>query len=172
MSRSRLLTVIFPRNRFLPEFRETSTFTIMGDNLYRQDQGFLCGPISFGDIFEARPTGEEGVVVFQRRVYRAGQKRSCFIIPHRLVDDSAFLELGQRIVNAGGFWAVDAGGVFLVFLPKTCKLEVGRELDRIMGVSPWKREFLNWKAALRWRWYKTKAWLAGEDAEQIVIRRS
>ncbi len=48
--------VIFPAQRWLPESRMTTTFIPMGGNLYRLNEGFLCGPISFGDVIEALPT--------------------------------------------------------------------------------------------------------------------
>lgn len=171
MNEPRLLTVIYPRFRFLTEYRETGMFTPIGGNLYRNDEGFLCGRISFGDIFEAYPTNQENVVTFRRRVHRAGQRRGCFIIPPELVKSPRFQALCERIRNAGGFSAVDARALFLVFLPKTCDLKVDRELDKILGISPLQRRLLDWKCALRWQWHRAKAWLTGKGDGQLVIRR-
>ena len=127
-------TVIFPAQRWLPESRMTTTFIPMGGNFYRLDEGFLCGPISFGDVIEAVPTDREDVVRFQRRVKRAGLKRSCYIMPHYMAEKPGFAELMSGIKDLGGFAAVDFKGVFLVFLPKTCDLDVNLELKRIAGI--------------------------------------
>jgi len=128
------LTVIFPAQRWLPEFRMTTIFTPMGGNLYRLDDGNLCGRISFGDVFEALPADQKDAVVFQRRVKRAGLKRACYVIPHDMVERTRFVELMKRIEGLGGFAAVDFKGLFLVFLPKTCDLDVNLELHRIGGI--------------------------------------
>ena len=125
------LTVIFPAKRWCPESRITAAFTPMGSNLYRLEEGFLCGPISFGDVIEALPTDREGILLFRRRVKRAGLRRNCYIIPHELVDKPSFADLTEEIEHLGGFAAVDFKGLFLVYLPRTCDLDVSQELDRI-----------------------------------------
>lgn len=158
------LTVIFPAQRWLPEFRMTTIFAPIGGNLYRLDEGFLCGRISFGDIFEALPTDQKDVIVFQRRVQRAGLKRACYIIPHDMVERLRFIELMKRIEGLGGFAAVDFKGLFLVFLPKICDLDVNLELHRIAGITKWQRLHLNLKSGLNWRlqqrWKTIRRWLA------------
>jgi len=125
------LTVIFPAKRWSPESRITAAFTPMGSNLYRLEEGFLCGPISFGDVIEALPTDREGILLFRRRVKRTGLRRNCYIIPHELVDKPSFADLTEEIEHLGGFAAVDFKGLFLVYLPRTCDLDVSQELDRI-----------------------------------------
>lgn len=125
------LTIIFPAIRWCPESRLSTEFTAMGSNLYRMDEGFLCGLISFGDIIEALPTDQAGVLRFSRRVQRAGLRRNCYVIPHSLVENGQFAELATKITDLGGFAAVDFKGLFLVYLPKTCDLDVPQELDRI-----------------------------------------
>jgi len=129
------LTVIFPAKRWCPESRLTTTFTPMGQNLYRMEEGFLCGPISFGDVIEALPTDREGILVFSRRVKRAGLRRSCYIIPHSFAEKSHFVWLMNKIRDLGGFAALDFKGLFLVYLPKGCHLDVSRELENIAGIS-------------------------------------
>jgi len=157
------LTVIFPAQRWLPEFRMTATFTPMGGNLYRLDDGFLCGRISFGDVFKALPTDQKDVIVFQRRVQRAGLKCTCYTIPHDMVERPRFIELMGRIGDLGGFAAVDFKGLFLVFLPKICDLDVDLELHRIPGIPKWQRLYLNLKSGLNWRlqqrWKTISRWL-------------
>jgi hypothetical protein len=157
------LTVVFPAQRWLPESRMTTTFVPMGSDLYRLDEGFLWGPISFGDVIEALPTDKKGVVIFCRRVKRAGLRRNCYIIPHNLAEKPRFAELMKRIEDLGGFAAVDFKGLFLVFLPKACNLDVAHELDGI-GISTWKRRVLDIQAGLKrrlqQRWKKTMTWLA------------
>lgn len=145
------LTVIFPAKRWCPETRITTSFTPMGSNLYRLDEGFLCGPISFGDVIETLPTDQKGVVLFCRRVKRAGLRRKCYIIPHNLVGKPRFAELMKEIERLGGFAAVDFKGLFLVYLPKACNLDVGHELDDIAGISTWKRHVLNMQTRLKRR---------------------
>jgi hypothetical protein len=135
MEQARILTVIYPPRRSLPESRVTALFTPMGGNLYRQDEGFLCLPVYFGDIFEADPTDQKDIIIFRRRVEKGGQKPNCYVIPHDLVEKPGFFELGCKIKELGGFSAVDFKGLFVVFLPKTCQLDVGAELDRIAGIS-------------------------------------
>src|ERR1700741_1049252 len=107
-------SVIFPAQRWLPESRMTTTFIPMGGNFYRLNEGFLCGPIFFGDLIEALPTGQKDVVVYRRRVKRAGLKRACYVIPHDMVERPRFVELMKRIEGLGGFAAVDFKGLFLV----------------------------------------------------------
>jgi len=123
----------------------------MGQNLYRMEEGFLCGPISFGDVIEALPTDREGILVFCRRVKRAGLRRNCYIIPHDLVDKPRFAALTKEIADLGGFAAVDFKGLFLAYLPKTCNLDVSQELDRIAGISRWKRHFRSLQRGLKRR---------------------
>lgn len=157
------LTVIFPAQRWLPESRMTTTFIPMGGDLYRLDEGFLCGPISFGDVIEALPTDQNDAVLFQRRVKRAGLKRACYIIPHDMAEKPAFAELMKEIEDLGGFAAVDFKGLFLVFLPKTCDLSVSLELKRIARIPKSTRlhllsSALKWK--LRQRWKRAVRWVA------------
>ena len=144
-------SVIFPAQRWLPESRMTTTFIPMGGNLYRLNEGFLCGPISFGDVIEALPTDQKDVVLYQRRVKRAGLKRACCVMPRDMAEKPGFAELMKGIKDLGGFAAVDFKGVFLVFLPKTCNLDVNLELRRIAGTP---------KTTLQQRWKKTMRWLA------------
>jgi hypothetical protein len=70
----------------------------------------------------------------------------------------------NRIEDLGGFAAVDFKGLFLVFLPKTCDLDVNLELDRIAGISKSQRLYLNLKSGLNWRlqqrWKSIRRWLA------------
>lgn len=82
MEQARLLTVIYPHRRSLPQARITALFTPMGGNLYRQDSGFLCLPVYYGDAFEADPTDQEGVLIFRRRVKKGGQRPSCYVISY------------------------------------------------------------------------------------------
>jgi hypothetical protein len=144
------LTVIFPEQRWLPEFRMTTIFTPMAGNLYRLDDGDLCGRISFGDVFEALPADEKDVIVFQRRVKRAGLKRACYVSPHDMVERPRFVELMKSIEDLGGFAAVDFKGLFLVFLRKACDLDVNLELNRIAGIPKWRRLYVNLKSRLNW----------------------
>lgn len=148
------LTIIFPAIRWCTESRLTTDFTPMGSNLYRMEEGFLCGPISFGDVIEAFPTDERGVLRFSRRVERAGLRRNCYVIPHSLVETVHFAELAEKITGLGGFAAVDFKGLFLVYLPKTCDLDVSRELGRIAEISRWKRRLLSLRSELKRKWQK------------------
>jgi len=129
------LTIIFPAMRWCPESRLTAAFTPMGSNLYRMEEGLLWGPISFGDVIEALPTDQKGILRLSRRAKRAGLRRNCYVIPHRLVEKLHFAELVKKITDLGGFAAVDFKGLFLVYLPNTCDLDVRRELDRIAEIS-------------------------------------
>lgn len=156
------LTVIIPPRRSLPETRITAPFARVGDNLYRLDEGFLCGPINFGDVIEALPTDKQDVVLFRRRVVRAGLKRNCFFIRHDIVYKPDFAELMGKIAALGGFSAVDFGGLFLVLLPRTCRLDVIAELSKI-GTPKWKRRYLDLKSGLKRRfqqgWRHSTRWL-------------
>jgi hypothetical protein len=129
--------------------------------LYRQDEGFLCLPVYFGDIFEAGPTDQEGVLIFRRRVKKGGQKLSCRLIPPWIVEKPGFRELARKIEELGGFSAVDFKGLFVVFLPKTCHLDIRAELDRVAGISKWKRRYLTWKWSAKQRLKKVSAWMLG-----------
>jgi hypothetical protein len=159
MEQARILTVIYPQRRSLPESHITASFTPMGGNLYRQDEGFLCLPVYFGDIFEADPTDQEGVMIFRRRVKKGGQKLSTYLIPHDLVEKPGFFELGRKIREFGGFSAVDFKGLFVVFLPKSCDFDIGTELDKVAGISKWKRHYRKWKWSMKQRLKKANEWL-------------
>jgi hypothetical protein len=152
MNPARNLTLIFPGRRGHAESRLTAPFVPLGDDTYRLDEGFLCGPISFGDIVEAYPTDQEGVLIFRRRVKKAGMKRDCYVIRRDLVEKPGFRELMRKIDELGGFSAVDFGGLLLVFLPKEAQMDVFSELDKVDGISKSKRRYLNWKSALKRRW--------------------
>jgi len=45
-----------------------SAFAQLAENTYRLEEGFLCGPISFGDVIETEPTDQEKVLLFRRRI--------------------------------------------------------------------------------------------------------
>jgi hypothetical protein len=152
MNQARYLTLIFPSRRGHSESRITASFVLLGDNTFRLDEGLLCGPISFGDVVEAASTDQEGVLIFRRRVKKAGMRRDCYVISHDLVGKPGFAELARKIAELGGFSAVDFGGLFLVFLPKGAQLDVLSELDRVEGISKSKRRYLDWKSALKRRW--------------------
>jgi hypothetical protein len=161
MEEAREFTVIYPQRRSLPESRITASFTPMGGNLYRQDEGFLCLPVYFGDIFEADPTDQEDVLIFRRRVKKGGQKPSCHLVPPWLVERPGFRELGRKIGELGGFSAVDFKGLFVVFLPKSCHLDIGAELAKVAGISKWKRRYLSWKWNMKRRLKKANEWMLG-----------
>lgn len=156
MEEARVLTVIYPKRRNLPEARIKGPFTYLGGNLYRQDEGFLCLPVYYGDVFEADPTDQEGVIIFRRRVKKGGQRPSCCVIPHNLVEKPGFLDLERKIAELGGFSAVDFKGLFIVFLPKACQLDVAAELDRVVGISKWKRRYLTLKQKIKQRFKQSK----------------
>ena len=149
MTKAINLTVIFPAKRWCPESSITTAFTPMGSNLYRLEEGFLCGPISFGDVIEALPTDREGILLFRRRMKRGGLRRNCYGIPHDLVDKPSFADLTEEIEHLGGFAAVDFKGLFLVYLPRTCDLDVSQELHRLAGNSKWKRRFRRLQTSLK-----------------------
>src|SRR5258708_33755017 len=100
-------SVILQAQRWLPESRMTTTFIPMGGNLYRLNEGFLCGPISFGDVLEALPTDQKDVVLYRRRVKRAGLKRACYIMPRHMAEKPGFAELMKRIEALAGSASVD-----------------------------------------------------------------
>jgi hypothetical protein len=62
-------------------------------------------------------------------------KRGCYVIPHNLVENHHFIELMKKITDLGGFAALDFKGLFRVYLPKACDLDVPGELGRIAGTS-------------------------------------
>jgi hypothetical protein len=72
-------------------------------------------------------------------------------MPRDMAEKLGFAELMKRIEALGGFAAVDFKGLFLVFLPKTCDLDVSLELKRIAGIP---------KSVLQQRWNRTMRWLA------------
>jgi hypothetical protein len=78
------------------------------------------------------PRDREGVLLFRRRVKRAGLRRNCYIIPHDLVDKPRFADLTKEIANSGGFAGVDFKGLFLVYLPTTSESGCGEE----QGTAP------------------------------------
>ncbi len=160
------LTVIFSARRSHPESRITAAFTPIGENLYRMDEGFLCGPVYFGDVIETLPTDERDAVLFQRRVKKAGLRRQCYILPRGLAEKPRFAELMNKIKDLGGYSAVDFGGMFLVFLPKTSDLDIKLELCRVAGISKWKRSYLHFTSGLKERlrrYWKTTRRLKTEN---------
>ena len=159
MNQVRTLTVIFPGRRGHAESRLTASFTQVGDNSYRLDEGFLCGPVYFGDVIEAEPTDQEDLLIFRRRMQKAGMKRDCYVIGHYMVEKAAFLSLMAKIRELGGFSAVDFGGLFIVFLPRDSDLDLSSELDGVQGISKSMRRYLNWKWGIKRRWKKAYEWI-------------
>lgn len=70
---------------------------------------------------------------------------------HTLAEKPDFLDLERRTAELGGFSALDFKGLFIVFLPKVCQLDVAAELDRIAGISKWKRGYLTLKRKIKQR---------------------
>ena len=130
-------TVIFPARRFLPKTTITGPFAKVGENTYRLEDGFLCGPVSFGDVIEVDSTDQKNVLLFRRRVKRRGLKRKCYGISHRLVENPRFRQLCAGIEDSGGFAAVDFKGLFLVYLPRTSDIDVAAELERLERWERW-----------------------------------
>jgi hypothetical protein len=72
----------------------------------------------------------------------------------------------KKIEDLRGYSAVDFGGLFLVFLPKTCGLDISVELGRVAGISKWKRRYLHFQSGLKRRlrrYWKTTRRLKTEN---------
>ncbi len=173
MDEPRDLTIKFPGRRGRHQWLSGGWYTPLGGNLYRLDEGPLCGPVSFHDVIEADKTEEEDVLIFRRRVTKAGLKRGGWLITYAITSKPGFRELVKRIDQLGGCAEVDlfagtrsplkpnTAGVLTVFLPKSRALDVPAELDRIERISKWKRRFFNLRSSVKQTLWSARKWLRG-----------
>lgn len=143
--------------RYTDGGRELLYMAPVSENRYRLEVTSICGHLRYGDTIEVGAPLADGSVPYRRIVRRSGLKTDCFIVPVGLLESSGICTLSERIHSLGGHWEGIAGGVFVVHLPRNCQLNVGREIDKILGISTWQRRIRNWK----WHLKRASEWLLG-----------
>src|SRR6266852_7679290 len=120
MDEPRVLTIIFPGRRGRPDSRIMGRYTPLGGNLYRLDEGCLCGQVYFRDIIEADLTDEKGGLTYRRQVRKAGLKRDGYLNTYDLTMRPGFGKLFERFDRLDGCAEVDLfGGVVPPLKPNT-----------------------------------------------------
>jgi hypothetical protein len=143
--------------RYTDGGRELLYMTPVNEDRYRLEVTSICGHLRYGDTIEVGSPLADGTVPYRRIVKRSGLKTHCFILPQGLFESPGICSLSEQIHSLGGHWEGIAGGVFVVHLPRNCQLDVGREIDKILGISTWRRHIRNWK----WRLKRANDWLLG-----------
>jgi hypothetical protein len=137
--------------------RELLYMTPVNENRYRLEVTSICGHLRYGDTIEVGTPLADGSVPYRRIVKRSGLKTHCFILSQGLLESPRICSLWERIDSLGGHCEGVAGGVFVVHLPRDCQLDVGREIDEVLGISTLRRRIRNWK----WRLKRANGWLLG-----------
>lgn len=88
--------------------------------------------LSFGTIIEVEPEmHEREVYKFKRIVSESEYKSESLFLPSEL-NETELRIVGNLIVKEGGYWEVVFGGIGIVNLPLDSKLDVTKELNKLI----------------------------------------
>ena len=119
------LYVIFPNGR------ELLYMTPVGRNQFRLEVTSIGGHLRYGDTIEVGPPRDDGAVPYRRIVRRSGLRTQCFVLSKKLMESPGMRDFAKQIEALGGHWEGIAGGVLVVYVPRTLDLHIQQELKRI-----------------------------------------
>jgi len=105
--------------------------TPLGNNQYRFEVTSIGGHLRYGDTIEVGPPLDDGAVPYRRIVRRSGLRTQCFVLSKKLMESPGMRDFAKQIEALGGHWEGIAGGVLVVYVPRTLDLHIQQELKRI-----------------------------------------
>jgi len=119
------LYVIFPNGR------ELLYMTPLGRNQFRLEVTSIGGHLRYGDTIEVGPPRDDGAAPYRRIIRRSGLRTQCFVLSKKLMESPGMRDFAKHIEALGGHWEGIAGGVLVVYVPRTLDLHIQQELKRI-----------------------------------------
>ena len=118
------IAVAFPNN----VIEDISLTHIEGNRYQVGFSSFLGEPrVFYGDVIKVKRTGEKSAD-FLGIIKRSGLRVSCRVIGKDIIDSPLLQFLLDKIMQLGGNWERAFGGVLLVHLPESVKLDLDAEL--------------------------------------------
>ncbi|MFN7543640.1 MAG: DUF4265 domain-containing protein [Acidobacteriota bacterium] len=106
----------------------------VGPNLYRLEESSLLGEAVFGDVIEAEPT-QDGGLLFKRVAVPSGMTTvNCILTPEQ-IQAPGLQPLLDRIMSLGGNWERALDGLLMIHLPKSVDLNIEAEV-KALSTSP------------------------------------
>ena len=106
----------------------------VGTNLYRLEESSLLGEADFGDVIEAEPT-QEGGLLFKRVAVPSGMTTvNCILTPEQM-QAPGLQPLLDRIMSLGGNWERALDGLLMIHLPKSVDLNIEAEVKALSASS-------------------------------------
>jgi len=94
----------------------------------------LLGEADFGDVIEAEPT-QEGGLLFKRVAVPSGMTTvNCILTPEQM-QAPGLQPLLDRIMSLGGNWERALDGLLMIHLPKSVDLNIEAEVKALSASS-------------------------------------
>ncbi|MCX6602326.1 MAG: DUF4265 domain-containing protein [Acidobacteria bacterium] len=106
----------------------------VGPNLYRLEESSLLGEAVFGDVIEAEPT-QEGGLLFKRVAVPSGMTTVNCILTFEQMQAPGLQPLLDRIMSVGGNWERALDGLLMIHLPKSVHLDIEAEVKALSSAA-------------------------------------
>lgn len=120
---------------YVPDEASTGTYEVIqvSENTYKLTNNDPFSEIlTYGTIIEVLPEKKDGDTYIFKRVHAESEYILQVIgLPFSL-NETEMRVVGQMIIDEGGYWEVIFGGMVYVNLPKTSKLNVIDELNKLI----------------------------------------
>lgn len=120
---------------YVPEEASTGPYEVVkvSECLFKLMHNDPFNPLlSYGTIIEVLPEKKYGGVFIFKGVHTVSSYNQEVIGLPGILSESELRVVGQMIVEEGGYWEVVFGGMGYVNLPKTSKLNVVEELNKLV----------------------------------------
>lgn len=106
----------------------------IGPNLYRLEESSLLGEASFGDVIEAEPT-QEGGLLFKCVAASSEMTTVNCVLTSEQMNAPGLQPLLDRIMSLGGNWERAFDGLLMIHLPKSVHLDVEAEVKALSSTT-------------------------------------
>ncbi len=120
---------------YIPEQSSTGTYKVIkvSKNRYKlTNNDPFSETLIYGTIIEVLPEKKDGDTFVFKDVYAKSEFNLEVIGLPISLNETEWRVIGQMIINEGGYWEVIFGGMGYVNLPKTSKLNVNNEFDKLI----------------------------------------
>lgn len=123
---------------YVPTTSSTSTYDVIKIDSYTYqlvNNAPFNENLIYGTIIEVHPEEkEEGVLEFKKIFAESTYNLEVIILPTSLAKHQ-LRAIGELIIDEGGFWEVIFGGLGYINLPKHSKLDVMKELNKLIDTT-------------------------------------
>jgi hypothetical protein len=106
----------------------------VGTNLYRLEESSLLGEAAFGDVIEAEPTPEGGLL-FKGVAASSEMTTVNCVLTSEQMNAPGLQPLLDRIMSLGGNWERALDGLLMIHLPKSVHLNVEAEVKALSSTT-------------------------------------